>query len=291
MKSIPTISEPITQAEFVTKVHGSDAGSTPFVVAIAGGSASGKTTLAQLLTKLLPNATLFSQDSFQLGQDFAERKTSPYKWDDPKNFCLDQCAVALADLKRGETVVIPAFDVVTNQRSGTEHITPSNHIIWEGIYALGSGDIRRSVDLSVFIDAPFLVRFIRRIGRFFATRDIAQIDDLSTPARQMLTFVWAAEKDFVLKQRETADFYIPFNDVEIEAELAAFSRTMIQRVPASLRQPPHENEVHSAPWNDMRIVLTNTSLVIYVHKDCIYVAPIPPELHEQIHENLRAIIT
>ncbi len=291
MSSNPTNVKPVTFDDFLAKASAlPHAPGSPCVIAVAGSSASGKTSTANKLVSQLPHAAIFSQDLFQYGKDFAKRKTSPYKWDDPENFALDECASALAGLKQGRAVTVPAFEVVANQRIGTETIQPSDYIVWEGIYALGSEEIRAHVDVSLFIDTPFLVRLLRRTSRFFATRTIEEIDDVSTPARQMLSFVWTAEKDFVNAQRELADYYIPFDVQSLPSEIGYFERTMRERVPAALRQPQPGPEVHALSWNGLRLVLKEAAFEVYANDTCLYVAPIPDDLRQIVERNFGEIV-
>lgn len=262
----------------------------PCVVGIAGGSASGKTTIARYLSEQLDNAALFSQDLFQLGSDFHKRKTSPYKWDDPENFALPECATALATLKKGAAVQVPAFDVVANQRIGTVKIKPAECIIWEGIYALGDGQLRNQVDISVFVDVPYVVRLLRRIARFFNVRAIAQIDDLSIPARQMLTFVWSAERDFVQRQQHFADYCVSSDEREPPAEADNFTNSMLQNIPSSLRTPYPNLKLWETTWNGLQFILRETSFEIHKGSACLYVAPIAADLIQAIYKNIKDII-
>lgn len=285
------ISKSITSNDLLSIIASqSHSSERPAVIGIAGGSASGKTTIAQDLTVQLANATLFSQDLFQLGSDFQGRKTSPYKWDDPENFALHECAVALAALKRGETAKVPTFDVLVNRRIGTTEIDPADFVIWEGIYALGSNGIRNQVDLSIFVDTPYLVRLLRRIARFFNTRTIEQIDDFSTPVRQMLTFVWKAEKDFVMKQQRFADYCVSFDERALPAEVDNFTSTMLQRIPLSLRTPQSRPQIWEATWSGLQFILCETSFEIHKDSVCLYTAPIVENLMKMVCENLKDII-
>lgn len=281
----------ITPSELVDQVVGlvPATGNGSRVLAVAGGSASGKTTIAQELAQYLPSARVFSQDLFQLGKDFNDRKTSPYKWDDPKNFDLASCAVALATLKRGEAVSAPYFDVVANERVGMVTIEPARWVIWEGVYAFYTEELRRQIDIAIFVDVPYVIRLLRRIKRFFMSRDIAAIDDISTPARQMLTFVWAAEKTFVSVQREMATFCIPFDDKQCQAEITSFVDVVTQRIPEALRLPQPDRNAQSISWHTLRFVLTSRSFEIFANDRCVYTAPVPAELYPAIKANLREI--
>ncbi|MGI0135249.1 MAG: hypothetical protein ACREBW_09870 [Candidatus Micrarchaeaceae archaeon] len=85
----------------------------PFCIMVAGGSSTGKssTVLPELIAALGDKAVLVEQDWYQLGQNFAEKDTSPYRWDDPRNFQISQLAAGLRQLQQGHTISAPLFDV------------------------------------------------------------------------------------------------------------------------------------------------------------------------------------
>jgi len=181
----------------------------PYVISIVGGSASGKTTVAKdLAAQFGPEATILSQDLFQFGDDFVGRKTSRYKWDDPDNFDLPNCAQVLAKLRNNEPATVPNYEVVANRRLGTIDIQPKPILIWEGIYASLSPELRELSDLVIYIEVPYIVRFVRRIARFLARKEI---DDMTVPARHMLSFVLRADVDYVSTQKQFADYVLAYN--------------------------------------------------------------------------------
>lgn len=129
----------------------------PFVVTIVGGSASGKTTIAQQLVEELGvgTAEVFSQDWFQLGKDFSARKTSRYKWDDPENFDLPACQDALRQLRLGQPVHFLAFDVVENIRTDEQTVNPKSVVVWEGVYTAFTPELRELSDIIIYVDTPY----------------------------------------------------------------------------------------------------------------------------------------
>lgn len=255
--SVTTASD--LESQLRAQVH---TGNKPYVVALAGGSASGKTTFAATLASQLGDScVLFSQDLFQLGKDFINRDRSIYKWDDPENFALQECAKSLQGLAANESVQVPNFDVIANKRLGTRMLTPAPVILWEGIYAIATHELRSTVDRAVYIDAPFAIRLLRRISRFLE-RPHLEIKEYAVPARQALTFVLNAHVQFVAPQREHADMVVPFPEEIIQLEIDAFI--------AQCRSIPKE-VVGSLPEQTPLEQYTYQGIILELFPDCFTV--------------------
>ncbi len=144
-----------------------------FVIAIAGGSCSGKTTLAHYLQHRLgaANAMLIRQDDYY--HDIRDRA----KGDEIPNFdvpeALDFALLAenLRTLKNGEPVELPNYDFATHQRiRATEPLEPKNFTIVEGLLLLNDPNIREQADVMVYMRCPYQIRFERRLARDVAER-------------------------------------------------------------------------------------------------------------------------
>lgn len=233
----------------------------PLIVGIAGGSASGKTTVAANINRQLgdQHAVLFSQDLFQFGSEFVGHKTSLYKWDDPKNFDLESNQLALNNLRASRSASVPSFDLLTNNRRGTTLIDPRKVIVWEGIYALLTPEIRSVIDLKVFIDAPYVLRLLRRISRFLS-RD--SIDDIGVPVRHMLTFVLSADKDFVSPQKNYADLVVEVEPDDIDSEISLLVHRAARHSSLMVPPAPDETPVRTAEYAGLKIMLYATTFTI-----------------------------
>ena len=254
----------------------------PVIIAISGGSASGKTTIGETLASYFSDKSLLlSQDLFQLGKEFAYRKTSPYKWDDPLNFALDECVSSLSLLRSGKKAVIPAFDVVENRRKGTVSIESKPIIFWEGIYAVGSQELREIVDLALYVDTPYLVRLLRRIRRFISQREADGSHDYTTPARQMLTFVLRAENEIAVSQRDSANIVITFNASLIQKEIDEFivATNSLPLMYRSFDMTTHA--LHEVTWGKLRFILFESGFGIFQQQKCLYYAPLT---HDEVVE-------
>lgn len=136
----------------------------PFVVGIAGGSASGKTTLAELAAART-GAALVTHDRYYRDAD------AHTNFDHPD--ALDTAALVahLDALREGLPVELPVYHFPTHKRLPvTERLEPRPIVVVEGILVLSSAELRRRFDLTVFVRAAADVRLIRRLRRDIAER-------------------------------------------------------------------------------------------------------------------------
>jgi uridine kinase len=193
------------------------------VVAVAGGTNSGKTTLTKMLANVEGEHMVhFPQDTFQLGYGFSGIETSIYRADDPTNFALGECAVGLASLKKGEDTVVPLITPLRYERHGTQVIHPKPLILWEGMYAVLTPELEALADKIFYVDAPFALRIMRRITRFIEERggNITDEQAVISPTH-MLSSILLAEKNFVITQRPKADYIVRFDESLIDKEFKA----------------------------------------------------------------------
>jgi uridine kinase len=192
--------------QIVRRTAHSRADQSPCIIGIAGGSASGKTTLARHLAEVLgaEDVSILSLDDFQLGWDFKDQATSPYRWDDPRNFTPDEVTEVLRNLRASKPATVPRFNLKENVRVGQGVLSPARFVIFEGLYAL-LPQHRELLDVAVYVDAPYWGRLIRRIFRFTSEVDGALG---SIAVRHMLTFVRRAHREFVRDQIRSASIVL-----------------------------------------------------------------------------------
>ena len=131
------------------------------ILLMAGGTASGKTTIATQLAKRL-NAVLVHHDRYY--KDIPHPRG--YNFDEPKALENTLLASHIKLLKKGKPARLPIYDFSTHCRSPqTELVSPSPIIIVEGILVMAVPELRELADLCVFVEAPADVRLIRRIKR------------------------------------------------------------------------------------------------------------------------------
>ena len=182
----------------------------PTVIGVAGGSASGKTSLAAILQKTFEeqkSVVIIRQDDYYRDQShmpFSERLKTNY--DHPLAFDFDLMYEHILALIRGETIEKPTYDYTVHNRSTiTEVVHPSDVIIIEGLFALYTKEIRDLEDIKIFVDTPADIRFIRRLKRDVKER-ARTIDNITD---QYLTTVKPMHDQFLEPTKQYADIIIP----------------------------------------------------------------------------------
>ncbi|WP_337844194.1 uridine kinase [Thermus sp.] len=180
----------------------------PFVIGIAGGTASGKTTLARALAQALgARVALLPMDHYYRDLShlaFPERMGMNY--DHPEAFDLGLYLAHLEALLRGEAVEMPLYDFKAYTRApGAVRVNPAPVVILEGILVLWPEELRRRMDLKVYVDADADERFIRRLKRDVTERGRS----LEGVVEQYLTRVKPMHLAFVEPTKRHADVILP----------------------------------------------------------------------------------
>ncbi|MEW9670681.1 uridine kinase [Ammoniphilus sp. 3BR4] len=179
------------------------------IIGIAGGSGSGKTTIAQAIQHRLGSerVQLISQDSYY--RDHAEltmEQREKINYDHPDSFENELLVQHLNELKKGQAVHIPVYDFSLHTRSeATVHVTPKPVIILEGILILADSELRDLMDAKIFVDTDPDVRILRR-----AIRDTAERGrTLESIDRQYLSTVKPMHEAYVEPSKKYANVIIP----------------------------------------------------------------------------------
>ncbi len=139
------------------------------VVGIAGGTGSGKTTVAHKLAAAMPpgRCITIEHDAYYRDQahlSFEERTKINY--DHPASLESDLLAQHLAELRAGLPVEIPIYDFATHtRRVDRRRVSPSKVVIVEGILVFTEPALREQMDIKIFVDTDADIRLIRRIRR------------------------------------------------------------------------------------------------------------------------------
>lgn len=140
-----------------------------YLIGIAGGSGSGKTTFAKKIISRIsnPSVVLLSQDSYYLPAPSPNLKVhGESNFDHPDAFDWPLLQDHLTRLKNGESVAVPVYDFKTSRRTPeTIKTGPAQVTILEGIYALWNETIRNLFDVKVYLNVEADIRFIRRLHR------------------------------------------------------------------------------------------------------------------------------
>ncbi len=195
----------------------------PFIIGVAGGSSSGKTTISERLVELTgpEHVSLIELDSYYLDRsDEPPEERRVLNYDHPDAFDWPLLNDHLAALANGASVPVPIYDYALDNRSGQVRIVePARIIVVDGILVLWDRDLRDLFDLKIFVDTAADVRLIRRLRRDIAERGRTAESVID----QYLATVKPAHERFVEPSKRYADVIIPeggLNRPAIEVLLA-----------------------------------------------------------------------
>jgi uridine kinase len=181
----------------------------PYFVGIAGGTGSGKTTVASKLKSALPGdaAVIIDHDAYyrdRSGMPPHEREL--VNFDHPDALDNDLLASHLDELAKGHVVETPLYDFVTHsRRRETRRIAPVPIVIVEGILIFVHSDMRSRFDVKIFVDTDADIRVFRRVRRDMESRGrtFEQVDE------QYHRTVRPMHLEFVEPSKRWADILIP----------------------------------------------------------------------------------
>ena len=178
-------------------------------VGIAGGTGSGKTTLAnELIDKLNEEDTIFiPHDNYYKDRShlsFEERKNVNY--DHPDAFETDLLISHLKQLESGESIEMPLYDFSTHTRKDhTITVQPKPVVIVEGILVLADEKLRNQFGIKIFVDTDADIRILRRLKRDIQDRGRS----LDSVYDQYLSTVKPMHESFVEPSKRYADIIVP----------------------------------------------------------------------------------
>jgi uridine kinase len=179
------------------------------LIGIAGGTGSGKTTVATIVRSRFKegSVTMIHHDSYYCDRSdlsFQERENLNY--DHPSAFENELLAAHLRDLINWKSVEMPVYDFATHTRLAERKlISPSQIILLEGILVLSDDVLRSLMDIKLYIEADSDERFIRRLLRDTKERG----RDVDSVIEQYATTVRPMHLQFVEPTKRYADIIIP----------------------------------------------------------------------------------
>lgn len=178
------------------------------VIGIAGGTASGKTTLMKnLITEFGGEVTVLSHDNYYKRHDdmpYEERCLLNY--DEPGAFDTSLMVYHLDQLRHGFSIECPVYDfTVHNRATETICLQPRRVIIVEGILIFENEDLRKLMDIKIFVDTDADVRLCRRIKRDVNKRGRS----LESVLAQYQQTVKPMHERYVEPSKKYADLVVP----------------------------------------------------------------------------------
>lgn len=203
------------------------------VIGIAGGTGSGKTTVADLVAGDLgpDRVVVLTQDNYYCDLShlpFEERARTNFDHPDAVDFQL--MADHIAELKAGRAIQMPVYDFKVHTRMPeTVRVQPRDNLIVEGILVLEFEEIRDQMDLRIYVDTDDDLRFIRRLKRDIEERGRS----VNSVIDQYLSTVRPMHMEFVEKNRRHADLILPWmtynrNAVQMLIEMVRAARPISQ---------------------------------------------------------------
>jgi uridine kinase len=202
---------------------------TPVIIGIAGGTGSGKTTVARAIYDRVGSDRIewITHDSYYRNFDaLSPEERAKINFDHPDSLESELLMRHLDALCKGSAVETPVYDFATHSRKAeTQRVEPRRVIIVEGILVLAEPELRRRIDIKLFVDTPADIRFVRRLMRDIETRGRS----LPSVVQQYLTTVRPMHEEFVEPSKRYADLIIPEggeNQVAIDAIIARVERLL-----------------------------------------------------------------
>jgi uridine kinase len=195
----------------------------PVLIGIAGGTGSGKTTVARTIYDRVGSDRIewISHDSYYRSFDgLSPEERHHINFDHPDSLETELLARHLDALSKGSSVEVPIYDFTAHARlAETKRAEPRRVVIVEGILVLAEPELRKRIDIKLYVDTPADIRFVRRLMRDITSRGRS----VESVIEQYVTTVRPMHEEFVEPSKRYADLIIPEggeNQVAIDAIIA-----------------------------------------------------------------------
>ncbi|RLC95123.1 MAG: uridine kinase [Chloroflexi bacterium] len=202
----------------------------PIVIAVAGGTGSGKTTVANEILRRVgaEHIAYIPHDAYYRDlSHLPPAQRAQVNFDHPSSLETELLVEHLRELRAGRTVAIPIYDFTAHTRTREKRrVEPASVIMVEGILVFAEPELRDLFDVKLYVDTDADVRFIRRLQRDIEERGRS----VESVCEQYLSTVRPMHLEFVEPSKRYADVIIPeggFNEVAIEM-VAARIRGMLE---------------------------------------------------------------
>ncbi len=212
---------------------------SPLVIGIAGGSGSGKTTVAQnILQRVGPDRISFLQhDAYYKDlSGLPPIQRAEVNFDHPNSLENELLIWHIQQLKKGLSVEVPIYDFSNHRRTDTTYTVEARRVVLvEGILIFAEAALRNFFDVKIFVDTDSDIRFIRRLQRDIAERGRTT----ESVVKQYLSTVRPMHLEFVEPSKRYADVIIPeggFNAAALDM-LVARIESMLHGAASSIVSP------------------------------------------------------
>ncbi len=202
------------------------------MIGIAGGTGSGKTTVANVILDRVgaERITFLPQDAYYLDlADLPPPLRATVNFDHPESIETDLLMEHLQQLKRWQPAEVPVYDFTTHQRTDrTTRVEPHPVILVEGILVFAEPQLRELFDVKLYVDTPADIRFIRRLQRDIQERGRT----MESVIQQYETTVRPMHEEFVETSKRFADVIIPeggFNAAAMDMVVARVTALLDKR--------------------------------------------------------------
>lgn len=179
------------------------------IIGITGGSGSGKSTVVREIVKKLPkdSVSVIPQDSYYFDNgNLSQEEKGKINFDHPSSIEFDLLIKQLDQLKQGKSVEMPIYSYITCARAkDTIHVKPKEVVIVEGILIFTNAELRKRLDIKIFVDADSDDRLMRVIKRDIIerNRNVQQVLD------HYEKFVKPMHLSFIEPTKRYADIIVP----------------------------------------------------------------------------------
>jgi len=184
-------------------------GVAPFVVGVAGGTGSGKTTVSRKIQEAVGPARMayIQHDYYYLDQSHLRPEQRVLvNYDHPESLETSLLVAHLQQLRSGHSIDMPTYDFGAYARKpATVRLAPAPVILVEGILIYTEKALREQMDMKIFVDTDADIRFIRRLRRDLIERGRT----LDSVVKQYLSTVRPMHLEFVEPSKRYADVIVP----------------------------------------------------------------------------------
>ncbi len=203
----------------------------PFIIGVAGGTGSGKTTVSRRIHEAVNvgHIAYIQHDNYYRDQSHLSREERALtNYDHPNSLETELLVQHLLALKAGQAIEMPLYDFTLDTRSPhTQHIDPAPVILVEGILIFVEKQLRDLMDVRIFVDTDADIRFIRRLRRDINERGRT----LDSVVQRYMSTVRPMHLEFVEPSKRYVDIIVPRGgDNRVAMEM------IVARIDALLRE-------------------------------------------------------